>query len=991
MAKRRKISKRSSDPELDPCRHDTNQTKDENETSSDENLESNGRGNRPTVKKVNFRLPALGGSGNETRPDETVEEVRKYLHETSAKHTAERVRKMARSPMPAFTVLEQATGGCLDTMAAIISGFRHLGGSEDINKASGRYKADIFEDLSGAKCFGEAQEWRNWSKEIDQLIHYYKSGMPCIDYARLGNKKGDQGLTGQLFIDQIALIAKVKPLITRLEMVPSALEVHGGREVQAVIDKLSEAGYEVHSAVIDCWKYGDPTARKRLFIVGIREDIARQLNWSWPSPKFDNNVYPTARDIAVDDDMVPEPYWYRDESLLTTFDADKATPEPGQIQTIGKAIHGKGAGHSSSPNNIRGWDGLMPTQMRSNGGSRRPKLGWSIGEPIGLTRTTVPIETCRTASLDPDSYIELANKHYNRSQLGMTRDQWLRELVNNGVPLNTGIAIDSHIHNLLIEANVLPTDALSGDQWKVDHPQMDDAELGEAEDNLDDLISYPGDARPTERSEIGKDTIKDKIDRARRVKSTFKHDFHYACADSGATSTLVDHDTYKDYITDPIRKTVEFETASPDGIKTILKGTMHVSIINLNAKGDESKWTEHALTVYTVKDFGEESTLWSITSEFEDKGFDIDLNHGYYHGDRHPGLYRPDPSTQREKLGRSHGPKTFIPCYLNFDGNAGFTIPFVTREPMSTDEEHASRLHAILKRVKPRHAHKTFSSAKPPLLYSQQEAAILERELFHHIAKTATNGKEGKLTSTVRKQVVVRTEGERNIRPAFSFGNLTKWKGRWHVFHDHFAHLGEPHANCKICDMFKGAPRRISKHKVGKPHENRPGYSWHMDMINLRHTSLEGCRYLIVVTCEACDFKQLLPLSRKSDATREMRRWIEKLRVHPAFHECPYKPVSKILTDNAGEWSEECKDFSQVIRDKLGVEVTWGDPQDHARDAARAEGANKIVEAGIQSTLYQNNLPPSWWQRAADDVMFLVNRFPAYSHDPNAPSDGDSP
>ena len=181
----------------------------------------------------------------------------------------------------------------------------------------------------------------------------------------------------------------------------------------------------------------------------------------------------------------------------------------------------------------------------------------------------------------------------------------------------------------------------------------------------------------------------------------------------------------------------------------------------------------------------------------------------------------------------------------------------------------------------------------------------------------------------------------------------------------------------------------MSKHKEGKPRETRPGATWHMDMIVFRHKSLEGCKYLIVLTDEATDFKQLLSLARKSDATREVRRWIDKMRAHPAFYKSPYQMISRILTDNAGEWSEECKDFNSVM-DKRGVEVIWGDPQDHARDAAVAEGANKIVEAGIQSTLYQNNLPPTWWQRAADDVQFLVNRFPAYSHDPNTPSDGDT-
>ena len=101
--------------------------------------------------------------------------------------------------------------------------------------------------------------------------------------------------------------------------------------------------------------------------------------------------------------------------------------------------------------------------------------------------------------------------------------------------------------------------------------------------------------------------------------------------------------------------------------------------------------------------------------------------------------------------------------------------------------------------------------------------------------------------------------------------------------------------------------------------------------------------------------------------------------------------ISRIFTDNDGAWSEDNVEFSAMVEDQGGLEIDYGDPADHARDNARAEGANKIIEAGIQSILYERNLPPSWWQRACNDVMFLANRLPVYSLDGNVPSDGDYP
>ena len=73
------------------------------------------------------------------------------------------------------------------------------------------------------------------------------------------------------------------------------------------------------------------------------------------------------------------------------------------------------------------------------------------------------------------------------------------------------------------------------------------------------------------------------------------------------------------------------------------------------------------------------------------------------------------------------------------------------------------------------------------------------------------------------------------------------------------------------------------------------------------------------------------------------------MRAHPALKEIPYTFISQIFTDHESVWSPDASEFKEMIEEVGGVEVDYGDPADHARDNARAEGANKIVEAGIQS------------------------------------------
>ena len=78
----------------------------------------------------------------------------------------------------------------------------------------------------------------------------------------------------------------------------------------------------------------------------------------------------------------------------------------------------------------------------------------SIGQPIGRTRMTTPRESCRVASVNEESYLAFARKHYSRKVLEMNYDQWVRELVNPGVPLMTGMAIDMEIRHSLERAGV---------------------------------------------------------------------------------------------------------------------------------------------------------------------------------------------------------------------------------------------------------------------------------------------------------------------------------------------------------------------------------------------------------------------------------------------------------------------------------------------------------------------------------------------------------
>ena len=888
-------------------------------------------------------------------------EMRETLASIRSLNTIEKAKEQFNSTLPAYTVFEQATGGCLGTIAAANAGFRHLGGSEDLSTPVGKAKGNAFQELTNRRCFHDARKWEEWEGNIPNHFDYYKAGMPCPDYAALGKKfgcKGNKG--GDLFILQLLFIECKLPKVVCLEMVPSALDTNDGDEVRFVLAQLSHLGYTVHADVLKCWEHGDPTARKRLFIVGIHECIASKAEWVWPEPVFNTSRYPIARDIAVPDDKVPEYYRRHDRPNLHT---DRSLdPKPGRIQHIGYAgTDPDNAGYSNMPNNIQGWDGIAATQLGTNGGSRRVMLGYKLGDPIMDTRMTVPLETCRYASLHEESYMRFARKHYPGKKSGLSQDQWLRELINLGIPLATGTAIDMAVRHALITGGAKPYDELVnpysdlGSARSCSHilPYDNESE----DEDVDDGLTYPMDEGYA----------------CQATKGQGIQGLTVSIGDSGASDNLGEHSSFAPHMRNVVPAKVRYATAG-DGtyIEGVSKGDIDISVLNLSSQPQCSDWVDTTTTITTVKGIGE--SLFSLEAFFRDQGYDIHLSHGYTEGD-YTGLYRPSEKVQIASLGTSYGPESFIPMVYNWRGQGGWKVPYVIRSPGTTDEQHRAILEGILNHERSRQSRVARRDLQANT-YSQGTAQQLERLYWAY--------------SVVAEQLVVRSQGERNIRPAFSYGGLRRHKGaKWHDLHSNMAHLGEPGKPCTICSMFKGESRRMPKHREGKPRELRPGHTWSMDMITFRYRSEEGCKYLIVLTDNTTQFYQLIPLYWKSDATIEIKRWIQAMRGHPALQNLPYTIISRIITDNDGAWSEDNAEFQAMIESIRGIEIEYGDPADHARDNARAEGANKIIEAGIQSVLYERNLPPTWWQRAASDVMWLANRLPVYSLDGNIPSDGD--
>ena len=98
------------------------------------------------------------------------------------------------------------------------------------------------------------------------------AGFPCQPFSQCGQHKGFEDKRGTLFFHIMKFVSYHKPKIIILENVQGLLNHDGGKTFERIKADIETANYTITYKVIKCSDYGLPQMRKRLIIVGIRND-----------------------------------------------------------------------------------------------------------------------------------------------------------------------------------------------------------------------------------------------------------------------------------------------------------------------------------------------------------------------------------------------------------------------------------------------------------------------------------------------------------------------------------------------------------------------------------------------------------------------------------------------------------------------------------------------------------------------------------------------
>ena len=195
--------------------------------------------------------------------------------------------------------------------------------------------------------------------DFDLLV----GGFPCQSFSIAGKRKGFADTRGTLFFDIARILAYKKPRNVLLENVKGLLSHDGGATFQTIIGVLSDLGYFVEWQVLNSKNFGVPQNRERVFIIG----------YLGGQPK--SKVFPVGEDgNNVNGESGKELSSPQIARTITSTEF-KQHGDGNYIKQINQPTH--------SNDRVYGEEGISPTLNTMQGGSRQPKISFSVNTKKG--------------------------------------------------------------------------------------------------------------------------------------------------------------------------------------------------------------------------------------------------------------------------------------------------------------------------------------------------------------------------------------------------------------------------------------------------------------------------------------------------------------------------------------------------------------------------------------------------------------------------------
>jgi DNA (cytosine-5)-methyltransferase 1 len=187
----------------------------------------------------------------------------------------------------------------------VISLFSGSGGLDLGFLATGKFKTIYANDFNKQACetyafnIGEHIVCEDIAKIKDlEKADVIIGGPPCQGFSLANPSRAFDDPRNQLFNEYARLLKEVKPKIFLMENVSGMVTMQKGKVFETIKKELSDCGYVIQSKLLNAKDYGVPQSRRRIIIIGVRNDINN--TFAYPNPTHDESNYKSVGNALFD-------------------------------------------------------------------------------------------------------------------------------------------------------------------------------------------------------------------------------------------------------------------------------------------------------------------------------------------------------------------------------------------------------------------------------------------------------------------------------------------------------------------------------------------------------------------------------------------------------------------------------------------------------------------------------------------------------------------
>jgi len=160
----------------------------------------------------------------------------------------------------------------------------------------------------------ESQQIRQIIGDVE--IDIVDGSPPCPPFSIAGSKKEGWGKEKMAYgwkqkniedltFDQVRLVKELQPKVLLCENVKGLTMDYAREYLNMMLKEFEDCGYIMTHKVLNAWEHGVPQKRERIFMVGVRNDVADKIGMNWMTmgniyPESDRGKKPTIRDAIED-------------------------------------------------------------------------------------------------------------------------------------------------------------------------------------------------------------------------------------------------------------------------------------------------------------------------------------------------------------------------------------------------------------------------------------------------------------------------------------------------------------------------------------------------------------------------------------------------------------------------------------------------------------------------------------------------------------------